>query len=269
MKIRLGLAGTALALLLAAAPAQAATICTLVAEATSGRVVHEEGDCDGRVTPASTFKIALAVMGYDAGFLNDGASPVLPFRQGYPDWIEAWRQPTGPAAWMKHSVVWYSQRIAEDLGTQRFGDYLSRLDYGNADGSGDPGKDNGLERSWISSSLTISPREQVRFLSRLLHGDLPVSADAMGKTLEIVEEFPAAEGWIVHGKTGFAYPRKPDGSLDRARGWGWFVGWAEHEGRRVVFARLHQDEKRHSTSGGVRTRDSLLADLPAIVDDKK
>lgn len=192
MKTGLGLAGAALALLLAAAPARAATICTLVAEEASGRVVHEQGDCDGRVTPASTFKIALAVMGYDAGFLKDASSPVLPFRQGYPDWIKAWRQPTGPAAWMKHSVVWYSQRIAENLGTERFGAYLARFDYGNADGSGDPGKDNGLERSWISSSLTISPREQVRFLSRLLHGELPASADAVGRTLAIVEKFPAA-----------------------------------------------------------------------------
>jgi beta-lactamase class D len=247
-----------------AAPARADTVCTLVTDGATGRVVHEQGDCDGRATPASTFKIALALMGYDAGILDDAHAPVLPFKEGYPDWIAAWRQPIDPTAWLKHSVVWYSQRVAEALGEERFGDYLTRFDYGNADGSGDPGRDNALERSWISSSLTISPREQVRFISRLVGGNLPVSREAITETVSIVEQFAPTDGWQLWGKTGSAYPRRADGSFDRDRPWGWFVGWATRDGRLLVFARLNQDTRRTEGSSGVRARDGLLADWPGL-----
>ena len=247
------------------ASASTVTLCTLVVEAATGSVVHEQGDCDHRATPASTFKVPLALMGFDAGILDDARSPVLPFREGYPDWIAAWRQPTDPSGWLQHSVVWYSQRIAEALGRPRFDRYLTEFDYGNADGSGDPGRDNGLERSWISSSLMVSPREQVRFLSRLLAGELPASPAAIDRTVSLVERFPAQDGWAVQGKTGSAYPRKSDGSFDRARGWGWFVGWADKGDRRLIFARLRQDTQSNRVSGGLRTRDSLMRDLPGIV----
>ena len=76
----------ALALLALAAPAQARTLCTLIADPETRSVLLSEGDCESRVTPASTFKVPLAVMGFDAGVLKSAHDPVLPFRQGYPDW---------------------------------------------------------------------------------------------------------------------------------------------------------------------------------------
>ena len=60
------------------------TVCTLIAEATPYRLVNQTGACDRRVTPASIFKIAISLMGYDAGFLVDETTPALPFKQGYP-----------------------------------------------------------------------------------------------------------------------------------------------------------------------------------------
>lgn len=249
--------------LLAGAPAQAGVVCTVIADARNGAVLLQEGDCATRVTPASTFKIALAVMGFDAGVLTDERTPALPFREGYPDWIAAWRQDTTPASWMRHSVVWYSQEIARRLGHDRFRFYAERFGYGNADVSGDPGKDNALERSWISSSLKISPLEQVSFLARLYNRALPTSREAQDLTHRVVETWKA-DGWTVHGKTGSAYPRKADGSFDRDRGWGWFVGWAERGGEALVFARLEQDEKRGAGPGGIRARDRLLREFPGL-----
>lgn len=246
-----------------AARAETATLCTLVADA-DGRVLVERGDrCDERFTPASTFKVALAVMGYDAGVLKDADEPVLPFKPGYPDWREVWKQPTGPAGWMRESVVWYSQRITEKLGAERLTEYARNFGYGNADFSGDPGKGNGLERAWIASSLAISPREQVSFLARLATGRLPVGADAMRKTIAVVDRRDTG-GWTVRGKTGSAYPRKADGSFDRARMIGWYVGWAERDGQTLVFAHLRQDRTRQKGSGGVRARDDLLALWPEL-----
>lgn len=246
--------------------ADARTICTLVADPSNGRVLVERGDCRTRVTPASTFKLALAVMGYDAGFLVDADTPKIDFRAGDPDWGgEEWTRPATPRRWLRHSVVWYSQRIAEALGSDGLTGYARRFRYGNADFSGDPGKDNGLERAWISSSLTISPIEQAEFLSAFVNRSLPVASRVFGQIEAIVETTPAPVGWLVQGKTGSAFPRKADGSLDRTRGYGWYVGWARKADRRAVVVRLNQDEKRETVSGGLRARAALISELPDLL----
>ncbi len=244
----------------------AAPICTIVADAADGRTLVEEGRCRERVTPASTFKIALALMGYDSGFLRDAAQPSLPFKPGYPAWGGAeWRKPVNPARWMEHSVVWYSQRITEALGAERLSRNVRAFSYGNADVSGDPGKNNGLERSWISSSLAISPAEQVNFLRGLVQRTLPVRPEAFDKVGAIVERIEAADGWVIRGKTGSAFPRRPDGAFDRDRAWGWYVGWAEKEGRTLVFAHLLQNEARGEARAGLQARDAMIRALPGLV----
>ena len=211
----------ALACLALALPAQAATLCTLVADSRTGAILIEQGaGCDTPTTPASTFKVPLAVMGFDAGFLADAHHPALPFVEGYADWGgDEWRQTTDPLRWMDYSVVWYSQAITRALGAKHLADYARAFDYGNADFTGDPGAGNGLERSWISSSLKLTPRQQLAFMTRLVNRQLPVSAQAMETTLSIMQK-READGWQLIGKTGSAFPRRADFSFDRARGWG-------------------------------------------------
>ena len=82
--------------------------------------------------------------------------------------------------WMEYSVVWYSQRMARQLGRPVLEERTRALGFGNADFSGDPGKDNGLERAWIASSLTVSAREQALFLTGLLNRTLPLSEKRAG-----------------------------------------------------------------------------------------
>ena len=253
-----------LALLLPALPARAELVCLLIADAETGQPLLEEGDCDRRVTPASTFKLALAVIGFDAGLLQDADHPALDWREGEPDWGgAAWRGRVTPESWLRDSVVWYSQRLTWQLGAEAFAAATRALAYGNADVSGDPGQGNGLSRAWLSSSLQISGREQAAFLHRLLTRRLPFSARAQEITETLTPHTDAA-GWIFHGKTGGAYPRRADGSFDRARGWGWYVGWAEDGSRRVIVVRLAQDTERLPGSPGLRSRDALLAGWPDI-----
>jgi beta-lactamase class D len=258
----------ALALFTIAVPASAkATIlCTIVANATDGKMLLEQGDCRTRVTPASTFKIPLAVIGFDSGFLKDEHSPVLAYKEGYVDWGgDNWRQPTDPTRWLKYSVVWYSQVVAHTLGEQHLAEYALKFGFGNADFSGDPGKHNGLDRAWIGSSLKVSPLEQTKFLRRLVMHQLPVSEHAMIETSKIIEVSPVRDGWEAHGKTGTAYSKNPDGTLDAAHGLGWYVGWAVKDGRTLIFARLSQDESKEAIPGGTRARDALLESWPALV----
>lgn len=249
-----------------ASDVEAGPICMLVTDEAAAEVLHQTGDCDTRVTPASTFKIALALMGYDAGVLQDAHAPALPYRDGYPDWGgDNWRQTTDPQRWMTYSVVWFSRQITPALGVPQLSRYAAAFGYGNADFAGDYGQSNGLERAWMSSSLQISPREQVVFLSRMIRYDLPLSVGAVENTMEIVEYTDTANGWRIWGKTGAAYPRDASGRFDYAKGWGWFVGWARRDDRTLVFAHLLQDEARHETSAGVRARAAVIDTFDVLV----
>ena len=244
--------------------AEAAPVCTLVVNATSGAVLVEEGDCRSEVTPASTFKVALAVMGFDAGILQDAHHPVMAYREGDPDWGgAAWKQDTDPERWIRYSVVWYSQRLTHILGEATLTRYAEAFGYGNADFSGDPGYDNGLDRAWIASSLKISPYQQAIFLRGLATGTLPASDEAMAKTRSLLEQ-NTIDGWVLRGKTGAAYPRRADRSFDYAHGWGWYVGWAERDDDALVFVTLTQTEQRGKQSPGIRTREALLKQWPAL-----
>ncbi|CAH0274182.1 class D beta-lactamase [Roseomonas sp. CECT 9278] len=237
------------------AAATAVTVCTLVVDAATGATLRHQGAADQPATPASTFKIPLALMGFDAGVLRDAHDPVLSLRPGDADWLPEWRQPIDPAAWMRHSVVWYSQRITQALGAARFRRTVRDFGYGNADVSGDPGRGNGLARSWIGSSLEITPAGQVAFLRRLLRGELPVSGRARAMTEALVDQGEYPHGWRVFGKTGGARHR------GAAEPWGWFVGWARRGDRTVVFARLAHGRPPAPGSPGPAARDAFLGDV--------
>lgn len=249
-----------------AIPAKAKQVCTLVLDAATADVLVEDGDCRSRVTPASTFKVPLAVMAYDAGVLTDAHNPVMAFRTGDPDWGGAnWTRDTDPTDWMRFSVLWFSQRITQAMGQETLSQYTQAFGYGNADFSGDPGFENGLDRAWIASSLVVSPLEQASFLRGLILDELPVSPQAMIYARRIVQRWQSGN-WLIYGKTGAAYPRRADRSFDYARGWGWFVGWAESKDRTLVFVRLTQASERTDQSPGNLARDEFLTDWPGLVE---
>ncbi len=241
------------------------TLCTIVADAATGKVLARQGEaCDTRVTPASTFKIAIALMGFDSGVLKDAHAPLLPFRAGYPDWGgDAWKQPTDPARWIRYSVFWYSQRITAVLGQARFAQYTRRLGFGNADVTLGRGEFSGLRGAWNAGTLRISPVEQIAFQRGIVNRTLPVDAYAFDMTAAITRLDTPTDGWTVHGKTGTSSPGD-DGSFDRAHAYGWFVGWATRGTRTVVFANLIQDDAPHAVAAGMRSRDAMLAALPTL-----
>ncbi|PRH87935.1 class D beta-lactamase [Labrys okinawensis] len=246
--------------------APVASACTLLADVATGKLLRQEGSCDKPITPASTFKIAISLMGYDSGLLKNEHVPALPFREGYADWLPEWRTTTDPASWIKNSVVWYSQQITRSLGKLRFKRYVAEFDYGNRDVSGDPGKQNGLTQAWLSSSLKITPLQQLDFLERMVRHQLPVSNHAYDMTARILVLAPLPNGWEIHGKTGSGAPRRSDGKLDLDHAYGWFVGWANRDGRNIAFVRQVQMDGRSNPRAGLQARDAFLAELPDLLD---
>ncbi|MGJ9420812.1 class D beta-lactamase [Massilia sp. CMS3.1] len=239
----------------------AALDCTLIVDAAGGASVVREGRCDQRVTPASTFKIAISLMGFDSGVLRDEHTPYLPYKQRYAAWNPSWRHSTDPARWLRESVVWYSQQVSIGLGAQRVRSYVQSFDYGNGALSGEDGVDDAVALSELSPTLKISPIEQTVFLRKLVNRSLPVSAHAHDMTARLLKVATLANGWEVYGKTGTAHTRLPDGSEEAI---GWFVGWANKGGRTLVFARLLEQPVSTDGYAGPLTRDAFLSELARI-----
>ncbi|GAB4184709.1 MAG: hypothetical protein Tsb0015_01060 [Simkaniaceae bacterium] len=180
-------------------------------------------------TPCCTFNIALSLMGYDCGILENQNNPIWDFREGYAAYFDSWKAPQDPLSWIKNSCVWYSQILASKLGPEIIQNYLQLFDYGNQDMSG------GLSKAWLSSSLKISPKEQVVFLQKILREEIPLLGDALStaKSLFFIEELPS--GWKLFGKTGLG--KEEDREI------GWFVGWIETEEKCFPFAYNILEEK--------------------------
>jgi bla regulator protein BlaR1 len=238
--------------------------CTILLNAADGRQLAHEGHCDERITPASTFKIALSLMGFDSGVLVDEHHPVLPWRKGYVDWRPSWRAPTDPARWMRESVIWYSQQTVRQLGPVRWQAYVDRFDYGNRDVSGQRGAD-GLSMAWVNGSLRISPDEEAAFLRKVVNRELGLAPRAYEMTARILRQPVAPRGWTLYGKTGSGAPTLPNGDTDDDHPYGWFVGWATKGTERIVFVRMAQDRAPTPGPAGVRVRDAFLAALPAYL----
>jgi beta-lactamase class D len=216
------------------APAKANTQCFLAKE--NSIILKQEGDCKTRHSPCSTFKIAISLMGYNEGLLRDETHPMLPFKNGYADHMENWKAPHNPTLWMKNSCIWYSQVLTQELGMKKFTDYVTKFNYGNKDVSGDKGQDNGLTRSWLSSSLEISPEEQIVFLQNMLEGKLPVSFNSQEITKNILFHENLPEGWKFYGKTGSGTLPNADKSTTSYQPHGWFVGFIQKDKRTIYFA---------------------------------
>ena len=240
----------------------AALECTLLVDHASGTVLRRDGECDHRVTPMSTFKVPLALMGFDSGILVGPHEPLWQYRAEF-DAPKRARKAVDPTVWETESILWYSQELTRKLGMPAFRNYVTAFRYGNADLSGHAGSDP-LTQSWLGSSLVISPDEQAAFIRSILSGQVPVSEKARGLALSVMPAY-ASGGWKVHGKTGSGWIRRKNGRFDRSRPVGWFVGWAEKGGRTVVFARLKVDDKPSEAALGLKLRDQFLAELPAAL----
>lgn len=255
-----GLVG--LVMFAASAPAAAANGCMLIADLQTGKTLSQNGTCDARYSPASSFKIPLSLMGYDAGILVDAKTPAWPYKDEYKAAMESWRVTTNPTTWLEDSIVWFSQVLTRTMGADKFRSYVEKFQYGNRDIAGDAGRDNGLTNSWLSSSLQISPTEQVTFVRAMLTGKLPVSTHAVAMTKSIMPSFPTDDDWAVYGKTGTGFQRGADGKIDRTRQLGWFVGWAERKGKTVIFAQLVLDDEKNEANAGPRARAQFIEALP-------
>jgi beta-lactamase class D len=167
---------------------------------------------------------------------------------------------------MKNSCVWYSQVLTPQLGMKKFQDYVKEFNYGNQDISGDKGQNNGLTNAWLSSSLEISPEEQVVFLEKLLSNKLPVSAHAQTMTRNIVYVEDLSHGWKLYGKTGSGYLLNADRTQKLEIKHGWFIGWIEKNNKKIVFVNHIVDNRKEAEHAGPRAKQQAKEKMIKIID---
>lgn len=225
----------------------------------NGHLIKQEGSCSVQHSPCSTFKIAISLMGYNEGILIDETHPEFSFKEGYVDHfgpfqMDAWKQSQNPTTWVKNSCIWYSQIITQKLGLEKFTKYVNEFQYGNQDVAGDPGKNNGLTNAWLSSSLQISPQEQVEFIEKAVTLKLPVSQKAVDLTSTIFFNETMPNGWKLYAKTGTGFKYNGDGTLDFDHQIGWFVGWITKKERTIFFAQYIEDNEKMDTLASSRAK---------------
>jgi beta-lactamase class D len=193
-------------------------------------------ECATQLSPASTFKIPHALVALETGVVTpvtiekwDGtAHPQQPL----------WNRDHTVLSAMKPSVLWFFQRIAPRIGAERMQSWLTKMEYGNGNVSGD------ITRYWVNGTLRVSPVEQVRFLHRFYARELPVSGtyarlveNALTQTPGTIQNargvHTLAASWppgaLLNAKTGAT-------TIANGESVSWLVGALDVSGRRHVFA---------------------------------
>lgn len=234
----------------------------MLADAKTGEILIQEGEVETRRPPWCSFNIALALMGYETGILENTETPEWRFPGDENSLeFEAWKGKIKPATWMKNSVVWYSQALAGQIGIERFKDFLNKFKYGNQDASSDEENvtKNKTPHCWLGSSLKISPAEQLSLVKSLVNKELPLSDKAHRLTKEILYREDLSHGWKLYGKTGYGYQLNPDETRDNKHRIGWFVGWIEKGDKAIVFVSSIWDQNKKD--GYTRARESAIDKL--------
>jgi len=166
--------------------------------------------CAKQVTPASTFKIFNSLVALETSVAPDEQLVIKwdGVARSNPDWNKDMTM----AEAFKVSCVPYYQEIARRIGQKEMQHYLDTVQYGNKKTG------NVIDSFWLNNTLLISPDEQVGFIKRLYHGELPFSerSQRIVKGMMLQEQ---SRNYKLYYKTGWG-KNGNDNVL-------WVVGYAE------------------------------------------
>jgi beta-lactamase class D len=202
--------------------------CVSIRDVRTGREVYAYGSnavCMRQLPPCSSFKIANALIGLDAGLITPRAVVVW---DGKPQPVKAWETDADLAKAFKLSMVPWFQKLARSVGHDVYAKQLKALDYGSANPAGP------VDQFWLGpqagGGLTISTRQQSEFIARLYTDQLPVKASSV----EMVEQIMIDEtrgATTMSGKTGTC-----SSQADGSRSVGWWVGRLKSPNQDLAFA---------------------------------
>ncbi|MBF0215119.1 MAG: class D beta-lactamase [Magnetococcales bacterium] len=193
--------------------------CIVLLETHSEQIrVSEESCSQKRMLPASTFKVANALIALEANVVQEKER--FPW-DGTPQPFPTWERELSLQEAMAVSSVPVFQQIARRVGLSRMAEGVRRLGYGNETIG------TVVDRFWLDGPLTISPLEEARFMARVATGQLPFSKPAMDSLRRLIPQETIGTTRLF-GKTGWAMAARPM--------IGWYVGWVENPDQIMAFA---------------------------------
>ena len=145
------------------------TGCVLLFDAESEQY-FKYGDslADSAFTPASTFKIPHALIALETGVVTDST---LFEWDGVDRGWDMWNRDMTFADALHYSAIHLFQQIAPQIGPERMQEWVDQFGYGNQDISGE------IDLFWVDGGLRITPRQQIKFLQKMLTGQLTVNGN--------------------------------------------------------------------------------------------
>jgi len=185
---------------------------TMLIESLDGKehYVYNDERAKTPLLPASTFKIPNTLIALQEGVINADSTIAW---DGVERTVRAWNQDQNLKSAFKSSCVWCYQLFARNIGFEKYNAYLKKLHYGNEKTAPD------VERFWLDGELRITAYEQIAFLKKLYHNDVPFHQEHIDvlKSIMIDEQ---GNGYVLRAKTGWAIPKD-------AEHHGWYVGYVE------------------------------------------
>ncbi|TCO69153.1 BlaR1 family beta-lactam sensor/signal transducer [Marinisporobacter balticus] len=182
--------------------------------------IYNESLSKKRVSPLSTFKIGISLVGLEEGIIKD-ENMIIPWnKEIYP--FEEWNKDQNLKTAMKYSVNWYYEAVSSRIGHRTMKKYVDKMKYGNKFVS------NNITRFWNESSLKISPIEQISFLRDFYAYKLPFSKENLDRVKEVIKVSKNNRGQLS-GKTGTA-------NVNNKNINGWFIGYVEKDDNTYFFA---------------------------------
>jgi beta-lactamase class D len=159
-------------------------------------------------------------------------------------WNDEWKKDHVMKTAFAVSCVPCYQQIARRIGVKRMIKYTAEANYGDLIIDSTT-----IDSFWLVGNSKISPMEQVQFIERLYHEDLPFSKNTMNNVKEIMllEE---TDKYTVRAKTGWSQTETINN--------GWYVGYLTTSDQQAyVFATNVERTRSVSSDGFAKARKSI------------
>lgn len=183
--------------------------------------VYNSNYCQKEFLPASTFKIVSSIIALENGIANDKnyAMPWDSTNRALP----IWNQDHNLESAFASSCVPCFQKMVGEIGLSKMQEGVQQLNYGKMDIQA-----NNLTTFWLTGRSTITPYEQLDFLTKLYRQTYPLKPSTYYNLQQMMVLATSPEGVVMKGKSGFA--------IENGIKIGWLVGFVERpDGENFVF----------------------------------
>lgn len=210
---------------------------------------YNSGLCNKGYIPASTFKIPHAIIAFEEGVIKD-TTEIIKWN-GYEWPHKVWNRDQTLKTSMEYSCIWVYFGFAEQIGIDKYYEYVNAFDYGNKDLTGPP------TRFWLNGNFRISANQQIDFLRKFYNYELPVSKHSIDLVKGIIIK-EQGENYRISGKTGAGEQAEGPDIM-------WFVGYLEKGDRPYFFAlNFIANEYKHFAQMRFEMSKEILSELKLI-----